>query len=395
MAEIRLNNVSVDFPMYQMGARSLKKTLLHATTGGRISRDAGRHVVVEALSGINLDIENGDRVAIVGPNGAGKTTLLRVMAGTYEPTRGEVYSEGQIAAMLDTSLGLDYNATGYENITFRGLYMGLSPRQAARHVDEIADFTELGEYLSMPLRTYSSGMMLRLAFGIATCIRPEILLMDEWLLAGDARFLEKARKRMAGFVGHSKILVLASHLEETIREWCTKAILLEGGRVKAFGRVDDVLHAYREARVANGDALPPAPEESVSAPLADMVALAQTPSGDGILTIPGPAGSAAFSVAATNMGEGATVVVTPDTGAARLPLSLFICPTDPATGVCVTTPTSAASMTVASGAAVSFAIFANSAGTIPFDSAHNRIFVRFTGPRGELVGAISVAVHTT
>jgi ABC-2 type transport system ATP-binding protein/lipopolysaccharide transport system ATP-binding protein len=249
MVMIRLQDVKVDFPIYQTGARSLKKTLLRATTGGRISRDANR-LVVNALRGVSLHLEAGDRLALIGPNGAGKSTLLRVMAGTYEPTGGDVEVEGQVAALFDAGLGLDHDATGYENITFRGLYMGLTPRQVSKHVEEIAAFTELGDYLSMPLRTYSSGMLLRLAFGVATCIQPEILLMDEWLLAGDARFRDKARQRIAGFVGGAKILVLASHSDLIIREWCTKALLLESGEVKGFGPVDEILDLYQRGNDA-------------------------------------------------------------------------------------------------------------------------------------------------
>jgi ABC-2 type transport system ATP-binding protein len=249
MVMLCLRDVGVDFPIYQTGARSLKKTLLRATTGGRISRDANR-LVVNALKGVSLQLEAGDRLALIGPNGAGKSTLLKVMAGTYEPTEGEVDIEGHVAALFDASLGLDHDATGYENITFRGLYMGMTPRQVAQHVEDIAAFTELGDYLSMPLRTYSSGMLLRLAFGVATCVQPEILLMDEWLLAGDARFLDKARQRMAGFVGGAKILVLASHSELIIREWCTKALLLESGQVMGFGPIDEVLDLYHRHTAA-------------------------------------------------------------------------------------------------------------------------------------------------
>jgi ABC-2 type transport system ATP-binding protein/lipopolysaccharide transport system ATP-binding protein len=391
MAEIRLNNVSVDFPMYQMGARSLKKTLLHATTGGRISRDAGLHVTVEALANINLDIENGDRVALVGPNGAGKSTLLRVMAGTYEPTRGEVHSQGRIAAMLDTSLGLNHDATGYENIILRGLYLGLSPRQASQYIGEIAEFTELGDYLSLPLRAYSSGMILRLAFGIATCIQPEILLMDEWLLAGDSRFLEKAHKRMAGFVGHSKILVLASHLEGIIRQWCTKAVFLEGGRVKAYGRVDDVLDLYHASQLEDDPRAAEAGEGETDKP-ADMVVLAQTPSNDGVLTVNRSDGAGAFSVSGANIGGGSLVTVTADTGGARIPVVLFVCQTDPATGACVATPSPSLSLRIEPGATPTFTVFVNVSGDIPFDMARHRVFVRFMSAGGDLVGATSIAV---
>jgi len=243
---IRLRDVSVDFPVYQGGSRSLKKTLMRAGAGGRILSDASKRLVVHALDRITLDIEEGDRVALIGPNGAGKTTLLRVLAGTYEPTVGLIDVDGHVAPLFDSALGLNPDATGYENITLRGVYMGMAPSEMAGRLEEIAAFTELGDYLRMPLRSYSSGMLMRLAFGVATCVHPEILLMDEWLLAGDAHFLEKARHRLASFVTGSKILVLASHSDAIVREWCNKALFLERGQVRMFGPVDEVLDAYAE-----------------------------------------------------------------------------------------------------------------------------------------------------
>ena len=244
MSWMSLRNVSVQFPVYQASQRSLKHTILRARTGGRIVNAANGHVAVNALNNLNLELRLGDRVALIGPNGAGKTTLLRIMAGTYEPTQGTVESDGEISALFDVGLGFDYDATGYENITIRGIYMGMSRKDVQKHTDSIAEFTELGGYLDMPVRTYSAGMMMRLAFGIATCQEPEILLMDEWLLAGDAHFLVKARERLGNFVKKSNIMVLASHSDEIVREWCTKAIYLEQGTVRAFGEIDEVLEAY-------------------------------------------------------------------------------------------------------------------------------------------------------
>ena len=183
---------------------------------------------------------------MIGANGAGKTTLLRILAGIYLPTRGQVYSSGKISALLDVSLGLNPDATGLENIILRGMYMNIHPREMRTRVDDIAEFTELGAYLDMPARTYSAGMMVRLGFAVSTCILPEILLMDEWLSAGDARFLEKAQKRMEQFVGSSNILVLASHSVDLLRNWCNRGILLQHGRVAAQGDINDVVAAYQE-----------------------------------------------------------------------------------------------------------------------------------------------------
>jgi ABC-2 type transport system ATP-binding protein/lipopolysaccharide transport system ATP-binding protein len=246
MPFLRLRNLSVEFPIYQGSSRSLKKLLVATTTQGNLARDATQRVNVRALNDVNLDIEDGDRVGLIGANGAGKTTLLRILAGIYLPTRGQVYASGKISALLDVSLGLNPDATGLENIILRGMYMNIHPREMRMRVDDIAEFTELGAYLDMPARTYSAGMMVRLGFAVSTCIRPEILLMDEWLSAGDARFLDKAQKRMEQFVGSSNILVLASHSLDLLRSWCNRGILLQHGRIVAQGDINDVVAAYQD-----------------------------------------------------------------------------------------------------------------------------------------------------
>ncbi len=247
MASIAVDNVSVDFPLYGGGSRSLKKTLMRMGSGGRISRNAGDRVYVQALRDVSLHIDHGDRVGIIGPNGAGKTTLLRVLAGIYEPTQGVVRHEGHISPLFDTTLGMDAEATGYENIVLRGLFLGLSPREIRDRTDEIAEFTELGDYLSVPVRTYSTGMMLRLAFAVSTCVDPEILLMDEWLGVGDAHFLVKAERRMERLVDHSRILVIASHSNALIKRLCNKVVLLDHGELKAMGLVAEILDRYNAA----------------------------------------------------------------------------------------------------------------------------------------------------
>jgi ABC-type polysaccharide/polyol phosphate transport system ATPase subunit len=244
MSFVRLRNLSVEFPIYQGGSRSLKKLLVATTTQGNLARDATDRINVRALNDVTLDIENGDRVGLVGANGAGKTTLLRVLAGIYVPTRGQVFSSGKISALLDVSVGLNPDATGRENIILRGMYMNIHPREMRARMDEIAQFTELGAYLDMPARTYSAGMMVRLGFAVSTCIPPEILLMDEWLSAGDAHFLEKAQRRMEQFVGSSNILVLASHSPDLLRTWCNRGVLLQQGHVAAQGDIKDVIAAY-------------------------------------------------------------------------------------------------------------------------------------------------------
>ena len=204
---------------------------------GVIGRDAGNRLRVRALEGVSLAFEHGDRVGLVGRNGAGKTTLLRVLAGAFEPTHGHgCGGAGRTASLLNISLGIDSEATGYENIMTRGLFLGLMPEQVRERMEEVAAFTELGDYLAMPVHTYSSGMRVRLAFAVCTCFDPEILLMDEWLSVGDRAFVQKARRRLEEFVDRAGILVLASQSSALLKRVCS-----DGGRArrgKGQGRVD-------------------------------------------------------------------------------------------------------------------------------------------------------------
>ena len=232
MVSLRIESVTVDFPVYNASARSLKNRLLHHGTGGRIARDSNNRLTVRALEDVSLVFKHGDRVGLVGHNGAGKSTLLRVLAGAYEPTRGHVQRRGRTASLLTVSLGIDPEATGYENIMTRGLFLGLMAEQVRERMDEIAEFTELGGYLAMPVHTYSAGMRLRLAFGVCTCFEPEILLMDEWLGVGDPTFVEKAKRRLEEFVDRAGILVLASQNAALLERICVTGVLFDTGRVK-------------------------------------------------------------------------------------------------------------------------------------------------------------------
>jgi ABC-2 type transport system ATP-binding protein/lipopolysaccharide transport system ATP-binding protein len=242
--QLVLENVSVSFPIYHGGARSLKKRLLYQGSGGRLARDVNQRVTVEALRNISLALRPGDRVALVGPNGAGKTTLLRVMAGIYEPEQGIVESRGLLSPMFDANVGIDSEINGYENIRLRGLILGLKPQEIEERIPEIVEFTDLGDYLDVPVRTYSSGMMARLTFAITTSFAPEILLMDEWIIAGDAGFMKKAHSRVDAFLERTSIVVLASHSEDICRRWCNKAVWLDHGEIKAYGGIGDVMDAY-------------------------------------------------------------------------------------------------------------------------------------------------------
>jgi ABC-2 type transport system ATP-binding protein/lipopolysaccharide transport system ATP-binding protein len=248
MAAIELDNVSVVFPLYTTGNRSLKKALMSATTGGRIGNDAN-HMVIQALDQVSLQFNDGDRVALIGHNGAGKTTLLRVLAGIYEPRIGTVRIDGRVTPMFDINLGIDPESTGYENIVLRGLYLGLTRAEILARRDSVAEFTELGPFLDIPVRTYSAGMQARLAFSMATCIEPEILLLDEGIGAGDASFLEKANERLDQFIKKAGILVLASHSIELVRRLCNKVVLMEHGRMLWDGDVDEGLNLYRKRHI--------------------------------------------------------------------------------------------------------------------------------------------------
>ncbi|HEY0184505.1 MAG TPA: ABC transporter ATP-binding protein [Rhodopila sp.] len=242
-ALIDVDDVSVLFPLYHGSSRSLKKMVV-AAASGRLAHDQQQRVVVRALSNINLHLGSGDRLGLVGSNGAGKTTLLRVLAGIYEPVLGQVRVRGSLNALLDPNLGMNLDLTGRENILLRGLYNGL-PRSALPRLEEdVADFAELADFIDLPVRIYSAGMVVRLGFALATAIKPQILLMDEWFLAGDAVFLDKARQRLEEMVRGADILVLSSHQSDIIRTWCGRALWLDQGHVIADGPTDEVLDRY-------------------------------------------------------------------------------------------------------------------------------------------------------
>ena len=228
---INADNLTVDFPIFTSPHRSLKKSLLKIATGGRISSDAGGAVIVRALDGISFELREGDRLGLTGHNGSGKSTLLRVLAGVYEPTGGSLSVCGRVASLLDISIGMDPEASGLENIFLRGVLLGLSKADIQKRTEEIIDFSGLGDFIDLPIRTYSSGMTMRLAFSIATSVEADILLMDEWLSVGDADFVKKAEDRLKALVNKTPILVMASHSPEILKEVCTKVMRLEKGKI--------------------------------------------------------------------------------------------------------------------------------------------------------------------
>jgi ABC-type polysaccharide/polyol phosphate transport system ATPase subunit len=245
-SSILLKNVWVEYAIYGMANRSLKKTLLQLASRGRLSQDVSSELKrVQALKDINLHIKDGDCIGVIGSNGAGKTTLLRVLAGALKPAHGHIRRVGLTASLFDVSLGMNGEASGWDNILLRGLFLGMSPAQIRARTDEIADFSGLtSEQLSRPVRTYSSGMQVKLAFAISTSICPDILLLDEWIWVGDAQFRDKAQQRMTEMARKSRILVIATHADYVIESLCSRAICLDEGRLIADGPVDEMLSFY-------------------------------------------------------------------------------------------------------------------------------------------------------
>jgi ABC-2 type transport system ATP-binding protein len=258
MLSIVAKDVHVQFPIYDLNSRSLKHTfglgplakgLNRLTTrnlnvGGQIGGGETGRIVIKALDGVSFEIHEGDRIGLLGHNGSGKTTLLRALSGIYEPVSGEIRAVGRVVPLFDLQLGMDLDATGIENIWMRGKLLGLTTAQIKDSLDDIAEFTELGEYLEMPIRTYSMGMMLRLAFAISTAITPEILVLDEMIGAGDAAFITRANLRLKDFLARAGILVVASHSVPMLRQWCNKGMLLERGKLITYGPLEDVLARY-------------------------------------------------------------------------------------------------------------------------------------------------------
>jgi lipopolysaccharide transport system ATP-binding protein len=252
-ARIEAQNIAVNFPLYHGSSRSLKKMVV-AAASGRLAKDQQQRIVVQALQAVSFTLGSGDRLGLVGSNGAGKTTLLRVLAGIYEPVVGRVRVQGSLNALLDPSLGMNIDLTGRENIALRGLYNGL-PRSTLPQLEaDVEQFAELADFIDLPVRIYSAGMVVRLGFALATAIKPQILLMDEWFLAGDAAFMDKARNRLEEMVRGAEILVLSTHQTEIIRAWCTRVLWLEKGRVIADGPADEVLAQYLGQSIAQSAA---------------------------------------------------------------------------------------------------------------------------------------------
>jgi ABC-2 type transport system ATP-binding protein/lipopolysaccharide transport system ATP-binding protein len=246
MAFIQADRISVRYPVITGSALSLKQQLISRTTGGRISSRAAGIVEVQALDDVSFNLQAGERLGLLGHNGSGKSTLLRVLAGIYHPNAGSLKVVGRVAALFDAAFGMDPDSTGYENIMLRGMYLGIPRSEIRGLVHEIAEFTDLGEFLDMPLRTYSAGMGARLAFAVSTAVQADILLMDEGVGAGDAAFTNKAVRRLEEFIERSRILVLASHDEGTVRKFCTKGAVFKQGQLLYLGPIDEAYRIYSD-----------------------------------------------------------------------------------------------------------------------------------------------------
>ncbi len=246
MASIVVRNATVDIPIFDNTSRSLKKAALGYSIGGVLGRGENKAVIVRALSNVSLDLKSGDRIGLIGHNGAGKTTLLRVLAGIYEPTAGTVKIAGKVAAMFDMGIGMNGDATGFDNIRMGGLYLGMSLKEIDAKLPDIAAFSELSDFLNLPVRTYSQGMRTRLTFSLVTSVDPEILIIDEGMSAGDAEFIQKAQDRLLALVERSNILVLASHQLELITDLCTHCAILNHGQIVQMGPAKDVVEEYKE-----------------------------------------------------------------------------------------------------------------------------------------------------
>lgn len=252
MTYLTLENVSLDYPLYDSANRSFMRSITKTIpVGGVIKKREGNKSSILALDSINASFKSGDRVALLGHNGAGKSSLLKLLAGFYEPTSGKLSKQGKVSALLSLTAGMDAQISGYDNILLCGMLRGLSRKQVLDKMNDIAEFSELGTYLHMPIRLYSDGMMLRLAFSVCASMEYEILLMDEWFGTGDLAFLDKAKQRLSQIIHSSSILVFATHSAEVARQLCNKALYLEHGKVIYQGKIDDVLLFQQEQLAIN------------------------------------------------------------------------------------------------------------------------------------------------
>lgn len=240
---IEAANIGLDYPLYTVKAQSLRSALLDVAVGGRLMKTRQDITVVRALSGISFKLVEGDRLALVGHNGSGKTSLLKVLAGVYHPTSGVLDVSGRVTSMLSLSIGLDPDASGLRNIRSLLMMQMLTAKEIDRRIPAIVEFSGLGPYIHMPFKTYSAGMMARLTFAVGTEVEADILIMDEWLSAGDVHFREQAAARIKNFVGSAKMVVIGTHDQHLVANNCNKVLHLEFGKAKFYGATEDWLRA--------------------------------------------------------------------------------------------------------------------------------------------------------
>ncbi|MFA0156324.1 ABC transporter ATP-binding protein [Vibrio sp. 10N.261.46.A3] len=234
---IRINDLTVSYPLIDAHSTSIKSIITNINR----PKHNSEHL---ALNDINITINEGERICLIGRNGAGKSTLLKTIAGIYSPVVGKVDIQGKLSTLLDFATGFEMEMTGYDNIIIRGLLLGMTYEEVLSKREDIAQFADLGDFINQPLKTYSSGMFVRLAFAVATSIEPDILVIDEIVGAGDASFTEKANRRMEVMLEKGKIIVMATHSDELARKFCNRGIWIDNGRIALDGPVEDVLNAY-------------------------------------------------------------------------------------------------------------------------------------------------------
>ena len=241
---IILNNASVSFPIFNVKTYSLKNRIIKSVMGNITSNNHDKIVHIDALKNINIQIKSGERIGVIGGNGSGKSTFLRLCSRIYKPSTGTIDIKGNISSLININIGIDPESTGRENIKLRLVMLGYNNDQINELINPIIEFTELNQFIDLPFYTYSTGMQMRLAFATSVFIKPEILIMDEWLATGDKDFQEKAEKKLNSIIEDSKILILASHSKDLILKTCTRVIWLENGLVKEDGKSNEIIEKY-------------------------------------------------------------------------------------------------------------------------------------------------------
>lgn len=264
MTKIEASNVCVDLPIYGQSSRSLRHSIMSmfnpnkimaqpspaktdTGAGGEITYGLNGSITIKAIEDFSIQLGDGDRIGLIGPNGSGKSTLLLTLAGVYEPSAGELHVEGIPTGLFSLDQGMDEDLSGRDNLALRGQFLGLTSEEIEVAIEDVEKFSELGEFIDLPIRTYSRGMRLRLAFGISTHRPSDILLIDELIGVGDTRFRVSAQERLENLIAHTGILIVANHSHEILKRWCNRGVFLYKGRMHYFGDLDEAFDAYKEA----------------------------------------------------------------------------------------------------------------------------------------------------